>query len=351
MNPTADTSDRGTLRVLVTASGSPGGARLVRSLRENGERPIHVIGTDMSERRGGRALCDSFHVVPPGSSDEYPETLAELAEREGADVVFPLSSFEVAAVAESVDRFRVPVLVSSPETIAACNDKARTMELCERLGVPVPRSIEVRNPEEFRAAAHELGYPEVDVCMKPTNLKGSRGFLVLSETANRRWHVLEARPGPIPLSVDEALAAIGDDDFPSLLVMDYIRGPEHTVDAICRNGRILVGHAKTRESVRAGLAMFFATMDAEDLVGWSRALVGELGVDWFVNVQFIGGRLLEINPRISTIVYQDDLNMPYLAVKHAIGEIDEEELAALNSRVRTTRRAIRYYDQVEYDEL
>jgi hypothetical protein len=78
--------------------------------------------------------------------------------------------------------------------------------------------------------------------------------------------------------------------------------------------------------------------------------VAELGVDWFVNVQFIDGRLLEINPRISTIVYQEDFNMPYLAVRHALGEIDEEELAAHQSHVRMTRRAIRYYDQVEYDE-
>ena len=70
-----------------------------------------------------------------------------------------------------------------------------------------------------------------------------------------------------------------------------------------------------------------------------------------MNVQFIDGRLLEINPRISTIVYQGDFNLPYLAVRAALGEIDEEELAAMQSRVRMTRRAIRYYDQVEYDEI
>ena len=46
-----------------------------------------------------------------------------------------------------------------------------------------------------------------------------------------------------------------------------------------------------------------------------------------MNVQFIGEHLLEINPRISTIVYQDDLNLPYLAVRHAVGELDEEQLA------------------------
>jgi carbamoylphosphate synthase large subunit len=339
------------LRVLVTASGSPGGARLVRSLQQNGEREIKVVGTDMSERRGGRLICDSFHVVPKGSSDEFAPFLIDLAQREEVDVVFPVSSFEVGALADVADQFGRPVLVASPEAIAACNDKSRTTALAERLGVPVPRSIVARSADELRAAAAELGYPDVEVCAKPTNLKGSRGFLVIAANTNRRWHILEARPGPIPLTLEETVDAIGSEqEFPSLLVMEYIRGPEHTVDAICRGGRFVIGHAKTREAVRAGLAMFFQTVEETRLVDASRALVAELGVDWFVNVQFIGGRLLEINPRISTIVYQEDLNLPYLAVRHALDEIDEAGLAALAPRVRTTRRAIRYYDQLEYDD-
>jgi hypothetical protein len=69
-----------------------------------------------------------------------------------------------------------------------------------------------------------------------------------------------------------------------------------------------------------------------------------------VNVQFVGHCLLEINPRISTIVYQEDLNLPWLGVRFALGDIGQEELAALASRARPTRRAIRYHDQVEYDE-
>jgi carbamoyl-phosphate synthase large subunit len=303
-------------------------------LQQNGERDVTVVGTDMSERRGGRLICDAFHIVPPGSSDEFAPFLIELAEREQVDVVLPLSSFEVAAVAGVADRFEVPVLVASLEAIAACNDKSQTTALAERLGIPVPRSIVASTPDQLRDAAVALGYPDVAVCIKPTNLKGSRGFLVVSANTNRRWHILEARPGPLPLTLEETIEAIGSEhEFPSMLVMDYIQGPEHTVDAICRGGRFVLGHAKTREAVRAGLAM-----------------VGELAIDWFVNLQFIGGRLLEINPRISTIVYQEDLNLPYLAVRHAVGEIDEEELAAMSSRVRTTRRAIRYYDQLEYDD-
>src|SRR4029078_9985408 len=98
----------------------------------------------------------SFHVVPPGSSDEFPGHLAELARREGGDVVFPLSSSEVAAVSKTVADFDVPVLVASPEAIAACNDKARTMELCARLGVPIPLSSTGPAPHEFPGADEQL---------------------------------------------------------------------------------------------------------------------------------------------------------------------------------------------------
>jgi hypothetical protein len=60
--------------------------------------------------------------------------------------------------------------------------------------------------------------------------------------------------------------------------------------------------------------------------------------------------VIEINPRISTIVYQEDLNLPWLGVKHALGEISAEELASYRKRVRPTRRALRYFDQVEWDD-
>ncbi len=59
--------------------------------------------------------------------------------------------------------------------------------------------------------------------------------------------------------------------------------------------------------------------------------------------------MIEVNPRISTIVYQEDLNLPYLGVKRALGEISADELAALRSRVRPGRTALRYFDQLEWD--
>ena len=114
------------LRVLLTATGAPGAAALIRALRANGERELQVIGTDMSEDSGGRFLCDDFATVPPGAHEEFIPAVLALAERHEVDVVFPQSSAEVGQFAEARSRFPMPVLVSPPAAIAACNDKAAT---------------------------------------------------------------------------------------------------------------------------------------------------------------------------------------------------------------------------------
>ena len=101
--------------------------------------------------------------------------------------------------------------------------------------------------------------------------------------------------------------------------------------------------------MRAGLAMYFVTLEDEELMETADRLVAELAIEWFFNIQLVGEHVIEINPRISTIVYQEDLNLPYLGVKRALGEISDEELAALRSRIRPGRTSLRYFDQVDFD--
>ena len=64
----------------------------------------------------------------------------------------------------------------------------------------------------------------------------------------------------------------------------------------------------------------------------------------------MGDFVIEVNPRISTVVYQEDLNLPYLGVKHALGELSDNDLAEYQSRIRPSRRALRYFDQLEWDD-
>ena len=95
--------------------------------------------------------------------------------------------------------------------------------------------------------------------------------------------------------------------------------------------------------------MYFVTLEDDELMRIAEAIVREFAIEWFFNIQLVGEHVIEINPRISTIVYQEDLDLPYLGVKRALGEISDDELAALRSRVRPGRTALRYFDQVEWD--
>jgi carbamoylphosphate synthase large subunit len=334
--------------ILVTAAGAPGAAALFRGLRENGEREVRLVGIDMSERAIGRQLADAFHLVPPGSDPGYADAVLEIVEREGVDVVLPQSSHDLPHLAAARERFPVPVLVSGPETVRRSNDKAETYELLQRIGVRGPAFRRVDGAAGVEAAAKELGYPERPVCFKPVFSSGSRGFRVLDPTVDRAHQLLYERPGAVAMRLEEAVELLPEAGA-DLLVMELATGGERTVDGIADGKRIVLGHPKTREAMRAGLAMYFETLDDEGLLETANRIVEELQIEWFFNIQLVGDVVIEVNPRISTIVYQEDLDLPWLGVKRALGEISDEELEALRSRVRPGRVALRFFDQVGWD--
>jgi carbamoyl-phosphate synthase large subunit len=337
------------ITVMVTASGAPGTAALLHALKANGERDVRLVGTDMSERSVGRHLCDAFHLVPGGADPAFPDAMLAVAEREGVDAILPQSSFDLEGLAEHVDRFPMPVLVSSPDAIQRSNDKAETYELLHRLGLPAPEFRRVNGSREVEAAARELGYPDRPVCFKPVFSSGSRGFRILDPTVDRAHQLLNERPGSVAMRLEEAVELLPDEGGPDLLVMELATGGERTIDGIGNGREIVLGHPKTREAMRAGLAMYFVTLDDDELMRVANTIVAELGIEHFFNIQLVGDQVIEINPRISTVVYQEDLNLPYLGVKRALGEISDEELRALGPRVRPGRTALRYFAQLEFD--
>jgi len=341
------------VKVVLTAVGCPGASTLIRMLRANGERDLEIHGVDMRADAVGRFLCDRFTRVPAGADGDYPAALEEVVARERPDVVFVQSSAEVGPVARhraALERYGARVLVAAPEAVDLCNDKAAMAVALEGLPVPQPRTLRPASLDEFVAGCGELGYPGVPVCFKPPIAKGSRGFRVLSADVDRVRRLLHERPLSRAMTLEEFVDLFrGVGPFPRLLLMEYLDAPEFTVDALVAGGEVVLHQTKTRERVETGVAMAFRTVDRPALVDAARHVCRALGLDWFVNAQFIGDRLLEVNPRVSTFVYQEDFILPYLGIKYALGELDAAAIAAAQARVRTTRRTIRYYDQVFWD--
>jgi carbamoyl-phosphate synthase large subunit len=337
------------LTVLVGACGAPGTAALLRALRGNGEREVRLVGTDMSDRAIGRRLCDTFHVVPAGSDPAFAHAIRDVVERERVDAVLPQSSSDLAGLASVRESLGIPVLVSSPETVRRSNDKAEFYALLHEIGVPAPRFARVRGGRALDEAARGLGYPDNPVCFKPVISSGSRGFRVLDPSVDRAKQLINERPGDLAMRLDEVVGLLPEDGGPELLVMELATGGERTIDGIADGRRVVLGHPKTREALRAGLAMYFVTLADGGLMELADRVVDALRIEHFFNIQLVGDLVIEVNPRISTVVYQEDLNLPYLGLKRALGEISDADLRTLASRVRPGRTALRYFDQFEWD--
>jgi carbamoyl-phosphate synthase large subunit len=341
------------IKVVLTATGCPGASTLIRMLKANGERTIEIFGVDMRPDAIGRFLCDGFETVPAGASPDYVSKMLEIVAREKPDVLFVQSSYEVGYVARHRREFEAMgarTLVAPPAAIDLCNDKAAMHAALAGSPVAQPRLVMPKNLREFIAGAEALGYPGRPVCFKPPVSKGSRGFRILSAHVDAVDVLLNARPSNLYMTLDELVRLFaGVEPFPTLMLMEYVEGEEYTVDALVDGGEILLAQAKTREAIDTGLAMVFKTVDRPDLLEAARHICRTLDLDWFVNIQFKGDRLLEVNPRVSTFVYQDDFILPYLGVKYALAELDRREVRAAQERLRTSRRTVRYYDQVFWD--
>lgn len=341
------------IKVLLTAVGCPGAVTMIRALKNNGEREIDIVGTDMRPEAAGRFFVDTFYTVPAGSSEVFIPKMLDIVQRERPDLILPQSSYEILPLARHHHDFQslntTPVLAKA-DAVERGGDKWLTYQALEGSGVPRPHSTLCDTIDAFTEAIYQLGYPEKRVCFKPPFSKGTRGFRIITAEADRLHLLFNERPDAMLMTLDEALDVLGEaETFPELIVMEYAEGKEHTVDIFSQDGETLMGFVKTREAIRAGLAMYFEIVDDSQLWQHGQTIVGKLGLDYFVNIQFKGGKLLEVNPRVSTFVHQEDFNMPYLGLKYCLGEIGADDLRAAGRRVRATRRTVRYYDQVFYD--
>ena len=342
------------LKLVLTAAGCPGASTLIRMLKANGEREIVIHGVDMRPDAVGRFLCDGFSLVPAGNSPDYIAGLAEVVEAVRPDILFVQSSHEIETVARHREVFEAlgaKVMADGVRGIEVAGDKALMHAACSEIPVPQPELIRPASLDEFVAGAERLGYPEVPVCFKPPVAKGSRGFRILSAHVDRVHELLYERPINRYLTMDDFVELFRTyEPFPDLMLMEYVDAPEITVDLYADKGEVVFHQTRTREEFLTGLAMAFKTIDRPDLVELTRKVVRHLDLDHYQSVQWIGGKLLEINPRVSTFVYQEDFIIPYLGIKYALGELGAEDVAEIQSRVRFSRRSVRYYDQVFWDE-
>lgn len=346
------------LTVIVTAAGAPGAPGIIKSLRLNGERRIRIIGTDMNPEAVGLSMADKAYVVPPGTSEKFIPAMLRIAEKEKADAILPLATYELMPFSKNRKKFEnigTKVLVSEPKPLEAANDKAKLLKFLKKEGIPTPDFIIAKNLKEFMRAVHKLGYPEKEVCFKPHISKGSRGFRILKEGMDELDLLLNYKPEQAGFysTLERITAQLEDaNPFPELVVMEYLPGKEYSVDILADKGKSLATVPRLREAIKLGICFIGKVENNLEVKKIAEKIVSSLKLDYNINLQLKYSadkvpKILEINPRVSgTIVMCTGagVNLPYLAIKLALGE----RIPKITPKYGT--KMIRYWEEVYYKD-
>ncbi len=92
-------------------------------------------------------------------------------------------------------------------------------------------------------------------------------------------------------------------------------------------------------------------LDESEIIQQTSIILEQIPLSYNTNLQFIKPPskeplLIEINPRVSTFIYQPDLVQPYLSIKLALGEETPESIKSYQEKIAIGRRMVRYMDQV-----
>lgn len=177
-----------------------------------------LFGAQAAEYLGQvEALADGFQLVDFTDPAAYADAIRAAVRETGADHVWHVGSEESMMLAYEVAD-ELGKAVNAPRSVALLNDKLAMRTLLRDKGIS---SIRFATAERWPDVAALLGDFTLPVVVKPAILSASRGTFLLTD------------PAELP-AWGAQLAAIGYDG--PLLVEEYLRGPEFSVETLTVRG-------------------------------------------------------------------------------------------------------------------
>jgi carbamoylphosphate synthase large subunit len=337
--------------VMFTGAGAPQASTLIRKLRNNGDCPCRLIALDMNKDVIGRYWADVFYQVPPAGAKGYVERIKEIIATEKPDALLNVSENDVpplAAMRSEIEAMGTRFIGPSAEAVAILTNKRKLYERFRDVpGVRVPEYATPKTLQEFVDTAHAMGYPKRDLCFKPQQSKGTRGFRILTEKQSKRDLLLNQKPTARYMSLDEFISIFeGDPDFPQLLLMEVVAGEELDCMAVAYEGQALLCTVKSRESHRWGVIDRGELVRRPEIVTVMEKITENLSLSYNTLFQFIDGCLIEMGPRTSSYIFAGGFCEPWIAIKLGLGMVTSDEVRALRSKIPYGRRMLRYMEQI-----
>jgi hypothetical protein len=298
---------------------------------------FRVLCTHPNRRYPGQQHSDVFEREPWGlGQSEYVNYCLDVARRHEVDLFLP--GRKLLAIVRARQRFEalgVRVLAAADaDTLDLLASKARVYAALQTEDIPLPDYEVVNDLAGFDAAWARMRPRHLLLCYKPAVSVYGIGFHIVAD----RGPALERlRAGdPVHIRYEDARHKLADKGrFGDLLVMQYLPGPERSVDVLARDGELIRCVVRRKEDQAQVLE------DNPELVATVRRLTARFRLTNLFNVQFrdAGGRsyLLEINPRMSgglPFACRSGLVLPYWAIRLALGSATPEEVPEPRTGIR-----------------
>jgi len=279
-----------------------------------------IVHSNPNRHVPAAGLAHEFHPEPTGlQGDAYVDWCLSFCRRQRIDIFVP--GREATLLAGEHARFAdigTRVLSAAPAPmLQLIHDKARFYAETVLPGAPVAAFRRFESLEEFDAAWDELRPHHARLCVKPSHSIYGLGFAVVDEERSSAALLLAGAEYHIGYQdLRRGLGELGR--FRTMLLMEFLDGPEYSVDCAGDDGR-LVAAVVRRKPAQAGSGQLIDMRP--DILDATAALCAAHGLNGVFNVQFREGggrpRLLEINPRMSGGIAMACLagpNLPYIAL-------------------------------------
>ena len=322
--------------------------KLIREADTEGR--FTIIHSNANRHAPAARLAHEFHVEPTGlKGDAYVDWCLRFCRDHHIDIFVP--GREATLLAAEHARFadiQTRVLSAAPPAqLKRIHDKADFYAATVLPDAPVAAFRPFTTLEQFDAAYAELRPRHAKLCVKPAHGIYGLGFAIVDEERSSAALLLggvEYHIGYQDLrrGLGELVAASGP--FKTMLLMEFLDGPEYSVDCVGDHGRLVTSVVR-RKLPQAGGGQLIDMR--QDILDATARLAADYQLNGVFNVQFREGggrpRLLEINPRMSGGIGMACLagpNLPYIALRGFAEGYDGLEIPAPRHGMRVAEVSV-----------
>jgi hypothetical protein len=222
---------------------------IIELIKRDDDINFYVLGSNREENCVYRLVCDEWHVEPEYKSEEqYVGFCLDFCRAHDVEAFLPRRA--MAAIAKRLDEFdEIGVKVLAERDLGVLDtlsDKLCAYSAWESKEIGfVPQYKAASNIAEFEAAYKSIKTDDNRVCFKFARDEGAVSFRVIDNS------ILDAgglrRGIGAKITYADALTLLGNaDNFPTLILMPYLAGPEVSVDCLkTESGNIIIPRYKT----------------------------------------------------------------------------------------------------------